>query len=124
MRLREAKTLLNSSQFDGAIYLCGYAIELSLKAKICETLHWNEFPFTTNEFKAYQTFRTHDLDILLHLSGIESVIRGSYLSEWSIVSAWNPEDRYRMTGATATEAGSIINSSETLLELFGNVETY
>ena len=37
-RLQDADILLTSGRYDGAIYLCGYAIELALKARICQTL--------------------------------------------------------------------------------------
>jgi len=64
--------------------LCGYAIELGLKKRICETLKWNEYPTSGR----YSTFKTHDLDVLLHLSGIEDNVKIHYLSEWLIVSQW------------------------------------
>jgi hypothetical protein len=34
-RLRDSDALLGAHRYDGAIYLCGYAIELALKARIC-----------------------------------------------------------------------------------------
>jgi hypothetical protein len=36
--LIDAEVLLNAKRFDGSVYLCGYAIELGLKKRICETL--------------------------------------------------------------------------------------
>jgi HEPN domain-containing protein len=35
-RLQEAAILCDNEKYDGAFYLAGYAIELMLKAKICE----------------------------------------------------------------------------------------
>jgi HEPN domain-containing protein len=35
LRLEEAETLYASRLYDGCAYLCGYAVELALKAKIC-----------------------------------------------------------------------------------------
>jgi HEPN domain-containing protein len=32
-RLRDAKVLLKGKRLDGAAYLCGYAVELALKAR-------------------------------------------------------------------------------------------
>ena len=69
-RLKEAEVLYQNKKYDGAIYLCGYAIEAVLKARICRTLKWTGFPQSRSEFQSYQSFRTHDLDILLNLSGI------------------------------------------------------
>jgi len=37
-RLNDAEFLLESSRFDGSVYLCGYAIELGLKSRICKIL--------------------------------------------------------------------------------------
>jgi len=34
---------------DGATYLCGYAVEVALKFRICLTLNWPEFPSTGGE---------------------------------------------------------------------------
>jgi HEPN domain-containing protein len=76
-RLEDANILLTSRRYDGAIYLCGYAVELALKAKICQTLNWPGYPSTAGEFRDYQSFRTHDLDVLLHLTGREEFIKTS-----------------------------------------------
>ena len=65
-RLEDAEVLLEASRFDGSVYLCGYAIELGLKARICRTLQWDEYPTSGK----YSTFKTHDLDVLLHLTGL------------------------------------------------------
>ena len=37
----------------------------------------------------------HDLDVLLHLSGIEKQIKTQHLTAWSIVAKWDPELRYQ-----------------------------
>ena len=66
-RLDDAKTLFAAARFDGATYLCGYAVEVALKARICRTLNWPEFPSTGSEFQAYRSFQTHELDVLLRL---------------------------------------------------------
>lgn len=50
-RLKDAEVLFHSKRYDGAIYLCGYAVEVALKARICSTLHWYGYPMTSNEFK-------------------------------------------------------------------------
>jgi hypothetical protein len=85
-RLRDAEVLLAAGRYDGAMYLCGYAIEAALKARICRVLKWPGYPSTRKEFEGYQSFRTHDLDILLHLSGTEDKIKTNHLAEWSIVT--------------------------------------
>ncbi|HBL27338.1 MAG TPA: hypothetical protein DD490_10940 [Acidobacteria bacterium] len=54
-RLEDARQLLAAGRFDGAVYLCGYAVELALKARICDTLGWSDFPETPKEFQPYQS---------------------------------------------------------------------
>jgi hypothetical protein len=58
--LDDARALLAAGRFDGASYLCGYAVEVALKARICRTLNWPEFPSTGGEFQAYRSFQTHE----------------------------------------------------------------
>ncbi|MEN8215647.1 MAG: HEPN domain-containing protein [Pseudomonadota bacterium] len=49
-RLKDAQILFAAKRYDAATYLCGYAIELALKARICQTLGWTCFPETNKEF--------------------------------------------------------------------------
>ncbi len=49
-RLADAAALHDKRRYDGAIYICGYAVEVALKARICQTLSWNGFPETRSEF--------------------------------------------------------------------------
>jgi len=72
-RLIDAEALASCHRYEGAVYLCGYAVELGLKNRICKTLKWEGFPGSTKEFQGYQSFKTHNLDILLHLSGGEDI---------------------------------------------------
>lgn len=74
-RLEDAKCLLSAGRFDGATYICGYAVEVGLKARICRTLNWPDFPSTPKEFQPYRSFQTHDLEVLLHLTGQEERIK-------------------------------------------------
>src|SRR2546430_6318938 len=53
-RLRDVEVLYRSRRYDGAIYLCGYAVEIALKARICKTLSWLGYPSTGGEFQNYQ----------------------------------------------------------------------
>jgi len=115
-RLKDAEVLIASQQYEGAIYLCGYAVELGLKARICRTLKWSGFPSTNNEFNGYQSFKTHNLDVLLHLTGIESRIKTELFAEWSVVTAWDPESRYNPIGlVSANDAKSMLSSATLLL---------
>ena len=73
---------MSADRYDGAIYLGGYVVELALKNRICVVLNWKGFPQTAGEFQNYKSFKTHNLDVLLSLSGVESKINSS-ICEWS-----------------------------------------
>ena len=118
--LRAARLLnrRSSSSPDASAYLCGYAVEIALKANICTNLGWTGYPSTNNEFKNYLSFKTHNLDVLLHLSSVEARIKtsASLLADWSVVQKWNPEQRYSPVGTrTATEAKDMIEATTRLL---------
>ena len=115
-RLKEAEVLAASRRYEGAIYLCGYAVELGLKARICITLKWSGYPSSRNEFKGYRSFKTHDLDVLLHLTGIEDRVKTALFVEWSAVTEWDPESRYNPIGNVSShDAQLMISSAKTLL---------
>jgi hypothetical protein len=115
-RLKDADALLKARRYDGAMYLCGYAVELALKARICIVLGWQGYPSTTGEFRDYQSFRTHNLDILLHLSGREKKIKLNFLAEWSSIAQWDPSARYKAVGAAnISDATLMISGTKKLL---------
>ena len=116
-KLNDARILLDNSSWNGAVYLSGYAIVRALKARICTTLGWNDFPHTTSEFSNFRSFKTHNLDVLLTLSGMEQHIRDTHITEWSTVATWDPEVRYRNDGVTTHEhAVTMIDAVEIILE--------
>ena len=97
-RLDDAKALLAAARYDGAVYLCGYAVEVALKARICRILSWTDFPSTTGEFQAYRSFQTHELDVLLRLSGQEPRVKQQHFAFWNTVAVWKAESRYSIVG--------------------------
>lgn len=117
-RIKDSEILLDNKRYDGAIYLCGYAIEIALKARICKILKWPKFPSTQKDFQNYTTFKTHNLDVLLSLSGVEAKIKKSYFADWSNIAQWDPEIRYKPIGsATKIETESMLASTKKLLEV-------
>lgn len=117
-RLEDAKALFAASRIDGAAYVCGYAVEIALKARICITLGWQGFPDTRREFESYTTFRTHNLDVLLSLTGREIDVKENYLGAWSAVAEWNPEARYKAVGeASAEDIEVMIAATEKLMTI-------
>ncbi len=117
-RLEDARALLLAGRNEGSLYLCGYAVELALKAKICETLGWRWFPDTGKEAADYRSFRTHDLEVLLYLSGVYERIAVDLKEDWARVLKWQPELRYATTTAdTETPtAATMMSSAERILE--------
>jgi HEPN domain-containing protein len=112
-RIEDAEILYNNNRYDGSVYLCGYAVELGLKARICKMMQWEEYP-TSGQYK---TFKTHDLDVLLHLTGLEEEVKQELLAEWSIVASWNPESRYNPVGTIQeTDAKDMIDSTKELIK--------
>ena len=113
-RLKDARALLPAKAYDGGFYLCGYAVELALKARICKTLRWTSFP---QNRKAYSSFYVHDLDVLLTMTGREGAIRPALLAEWSyVVSHWAPELRYAACGSvTKKDLQEMIKSAEAIV---------
>ena len=117
-KLKDAEILFGNKRFDGSVYLCGYVIELALKSRTCKTLKWPFFPETNNEFKNHQSFKTHNLDILLNLSGLESKVKVFHFLDWNNVNAWNPEMRYGPVGVISkAEANDMISSTKNLLKI-------
>ena len=93
-------------------------MECALKARITTTLSWPGFPSTGKEFEPFKSFKTHDLDILLRLTGVDQQIKASSQAEWDLVVTWNPETRYRPTGTfTLAGAQAIVEASARLVSL-------
>ena len=114
-RYEEAKILLKNDKPDGAVYLCGYALELILKWKIIKILEWDGYPETTKEFENYKSFKVHKLDVLLSLSGLGKKIQfdNNIYARWQIASTWDSEIRYKEIGRiTEAEANDIIEATK------------
>ena len=115
-RLADAEALRRSRRFDGAAYVCGYVVELALKARICRTLRWSTFPEKRSEFEGLQSLKTHNLDVLLRLSGREQFVKVGLFLEWTVLSQWNPEARYKAPGTvTASDVRNMIAAARKVM---------
>lgn len=103
-RLQDAHVLHAAARYDGAFYLAGYSLELALKSSICKTLNWQEFPATNKEFERFRSFKVHDLEVLLKLSGREAAIKVQLLDAWLTAKNWNPELRYLPIGFASPDS--------------------
>jgi HEPN domain-containing protein len=96
LRLREAESLYAARLFDGCVYLCGYVVELALKARICAILGVSDYPDKRAHFK------THDFDELKLLAGMQQEVTVAtnpvLFQNWSIATEWKPEWRYQPAG--------------------------
>lgn len=111
-RLKDAQCLYAGKRYDGAVYLCGYVIELALKARICRTLKWPSF----DVLGPAGALRTHGFDLLLSFSGIEARVKTLYWNQWSTVGTWEAELRYKPVGsATQQQARELIDAATELL---------
>jgi hypothetical protein len=117
-RLNEADILFDNGKYDTSWYLCGYAIELTLKARIATTLRWGGWPQAPREVDGVdlRAFHIHSLGPLLSLSGRMNKIKGAYRTDWTIVMDWTVEDRYRSIGTTTkADAQQMLLSARTLM---------
>ena len=120
--LRAARMLNRqaSSSPDASVYLCGYAVEIALKARICRTLGWAGYPSSKKDFEGYNSFKTHSLGHLLHLSGVEThfTTDPALWIEWSTAVKWDPEQRYNPVGTkTRQDASDMIAATAKVLKV-------
>lgn len=116
-RLKEAETLYEKGQYDGAKYLLGYTLETALKARICKILDSN-YP---DKGELTKVFFTHKFDILIVLAGLEKQLiekrnaDPTFDYNWSLItggdSAWKEDLRYEKIGtAKPLEITELLNA--------------
>ncbi len=97
LRLKEAEALHAAGLYDGCVYLCGYVVELALKAIVCRTLDVGSYP---EDRLVKGLFKTHDFDTLILLAGMRTKLDAarqadpSLNTSWNLVSGWSPDKRY------------------------------
>jgi hypothetical protein len=122
-RLEEANVLHDAKRWDGAVYICGYAIELALKSVIAKD-RLNGFPTDDAEFDLAKNCKTHELPKLLAHSLRDVALQGDkdFWVAWGEVKEWQSEFRYRPLG-TADESASrkILEASHVIMTKLGIV---
>lgn len=111
-RLADAATLFLADRYEGARYVCGYAIELKLKARICRVHGWAVYPPIPALGPA---LKTHNFEVLLMLSAQQSTILTVYKGFWGVVASWSPDMRYYTAPVPAHDAHSMIEATRVLL---------
>ncbi len=114
IRLREAEALFEAALYDGSFYLCGYVVELALKACVCRHLGITEYPESEPHLKGF--FRTHDFRSLELVAGLRSSISEkrqasfAFDANWTLVTSWKPEDRYLLNSKTQSQAHDMLEA--------------
>lgn len=96
-RTRDAETLLNASQWSGAYYLAGYAVECGLKACIARLT--NEYDYPNKELA--QRCYTHNIETLVEVAGLKLDRQADTMSNaalgayWLIAKDWDEKARYQ-----------------------------
>lgn len=97
VRLKEARVLLENGCYDGAYYLCGYAVECALKACIAKQTRRYDFPDKKKVTESY----IHDLQKLVTPAGLQVQLNNEMKSDvafernWALVVQWSEESRYQ-----------------------------
>ena len=129
-RLDDSQVLLKNRRYYGAIYVCGYALELALKYRFCKKFKLrNGFPENRVEFNSYSAqlsslplikklgdIKIHNLDILLLYSGMELTIKRIHTSEWAKTFFWTPNMRYKIRVTRRREAKDFIDSARIIIK--------
>lgn len=96
LRLEESKILLDKGQYNGAYYLCGFAVECGLKACIARKIkscHFTHRKFSQN---CYQ----HDFNTLLKEASLDHELEKEmnldtdFRSNVGVVKDWGTDARY------------------------------
>ena len=115
-RPRLVGMLHTNRAYGGAVYHCGYTVEIALKSRVCHALRWTKFPSTGRYFQNFKSLQTHNLETLLRFSGVEGRMTLALPVEWSLVIEWTPEQRYDPVGTqTFTSSGNMIAATRKIL---------
>jgi hypothetical protein len=111
-RLLNAKCLHEAGRFQGAIYLCGYALECRLKFCVCSARGVTYLEET--EAKSLG----HGLDKSLHAAGLNEKLYGNEdlrVAFLRITRQWSTEIRYSGSARNDRESESFLRDTRALL---------
>lgn len=127
-RFKDSQVLLNNSRYNGAVYLAGYVIELSLKLNVCKFFKLERgYPEVRKDLDLYdseiknkflnasrnvglRTFKTHNLEDLLLISGKKPEVLDLYPYQRAQLTDWTPKIRYLNQNIRKKEAESFLTS--------------
>lgn len=115
IRIKEAKALLDKGLYDGAYYLCGYAVECALKACIAKNVKQYDFPDKKVVLDSY----THNITKLAQVAILISELSqekhrdSQFEINWTLAERWSEESRYRRnTEAAALDLYKAVTDSK------------
>ena len=122
-RLFDARVLLDASRYQGAMYLAGYAVECSLKAKLmrifqCPNLLKLESKLGDRKgIVDGASVYTHQLEILLRFTQSKPRLRqnSEKWRDFLLVNQWIPAWRYSPDLGSHKEALSFLTAVESVL---------
>ncbi|HYM12551.1 MAG TPA: HEPN domain-containing protein [Bryobacterales bacterium] len=97
VRLREAKALLEGGYYQGAYYLCGYAVECGIKA--CLAKKTKRYAFPPEPKAVSQRYYTHSLSALLDEVGGPLAAEMKNHPKWGLTTEWSEGYRYSIDTA-------------------------
>jgi hypothetical protein len=104
-KLADAKLLSAHERYSAAYYLCGYAVETAIKARIASQFREHAIP----ERKLVEQIYKHDLDGLLGTANLRGELERrardepGFAANWAIVKEWKVETRYAIMGQVDTK---------------------
>ena len=96
IRIKEAKSLLDSENYQGAYYLAGYSLECAIKACIAKQIQQHDFP----NLNLAQNSYSHKLADLLGVAGLKQKLGererqdGNFQLNWAVAKDWDEKARY------------------------------
>ena len=111
-RWRDAQCLYEAGRYQGAIYLCGYALECQLKANVCKARGVEALE--EGEAKKLGHELVHILDAA-RLSRKLNENEDLHATFYEIVRRWSTGIRYSGGGSSERECQRFLKDSEALL---------
>jgi hypothetical protein len=97
-RERDAQALILASQWSGAYYLAGYAVECGLKACIAKLTNQHDYPSKDRVLKVY----SHDIIALVDVAGLKTqrvldmTASPALAGNWLTIKDWDEQARYQL----------------------------
>jgi HEPN domain-containing protein len=127
-RLDDARALLNAVRWRGAMYVAGYAVECLLKTKLMRSFDCRHLRELEEELQrrgvllAHATIFTHQLEVLLRLTGAMDRLRTNepLWRLFNLVNRWLPAWRYSPDLSRREDAEDFLEAVEKMCHWIEN----